>query len=159
METVYNEEISREFPRKTSITKLSRKTIARIFSEVSYIYVFPEKYYSTKFQSLSCSFPQKLSQKKLVQARNVGASYYDDTVFCRSAKSFIIPGCAQGANIYLVCLRVSVCVTMVDFNEHGSCTRPSSTNPGSMEAGKHGLTRETWFFARRLEVVAVAWLR
>ena len=31
-----------------------------------------------------------------------------------------------------------------------------STNPGSMEAGEHGLTRATWFFARRLEVVAAA---
>ena len=32
---------------------------------------------------------------------------------------------------------------------------PMSTNPGYMEAGEHGLTRETSFVARRLEVVAV----
>ena len=37
-----------------------------------------------------------------------------------------------------------------------SCTRPISTNPESMEAGEYGLTHGTWFFARRLEVVAVA---
>ena len=36
--------------------------------------------------------------------------------------------------------------------------RPISTNPVSMEAGEYGLTRGTWFFARRLEVVAVAGL-
>ena len=39
-----------------------------------------------------------------------------------------------------------------------SRTRPISTNPGSMEAGKYGLTRGTCFVARRLEVVAVAGL-
>ena len=33
-----------------------------------------------------------------------------------------------------------------------------STNPVSMEAGEYGLTRGTWVFARRLEVVAVAGL-
>ena len=37
-----------------------------------------------------------------------------------------------------------------------SCTRPISTNPGSIEAGEYGLTRWTCFVARRLEVVAVA---
>ena len=36
-----------------------------------------------------------------------------------------------------------------------SCTRPISTNPESMEASEHGLTRWTCFVARRLEVVAV----
>ena len=39
-----------------------------------------------------------------------------------------------------------------------SCTKPISTNPGSMEAGEYGLTRGTCFVARRLEVVAVAGL-
>ena len=34
--------------------------------------------------------------------------------------------------------------------------RPISTNPGSMEAGEHRLTRETSFVARRLVGVAVA---
>ena len=33
---------------------------------------------------------------------------------------------------------------------------PESTNPGSMEAGGYGLTRGTWFFARSVEVAAVA---
>ena len=39
-----------------------------------------------------------------------------------------------------------------------SCTRPISTNPGSMEAGEYGLTRGMCFVTRRLEVVAVAGL-
>ena len=39
-----------------------------------------------------------------------------------------------------------------------SCTRPISTNPGSMEAGEYGLTSGTCFVARRLEVVAVVGL-
>ena len=48
-----------------------------------------------------------------------------------------------------------MCVTFVVFTDCESCTRPISTNPGSMEAGECGLTRGTRFFARRHEVVAV----
>ena len=56
-------------------------------------------------------------------------------------------------------LNQSACVTFVVFSDCESCTRPNSTNPGSMEeAGEHGLTRGTCFVARRLEVVAVAGL-
>ena len=51
---------------------------------------------------------------------------------------------------------LSVCVTFVVFTDCESCTRPISTNPGSMEAGECGLTRGTRFAARRLELVAVA---
>ena len=47
-------------------------------------------------------------------------------------------------------------VVFTDCEE--SCARPISTNPVSMEAGEYGLTRGTWFFARRLEVFAVAGL-
>ena len=57
-----------------------------------------------------------------------------------------------------LCLSVCVYVTFVVFTDHESCTRPMSTNPGSMEAGEYGLTRGTCFVARRLEVVAVAGL-
>ena len=57
-----------------------------------------------------------------------------------------------------VCLSVCVYVTFVVFTDHESCTRPMSTNPGSMEAGEYGLTRGTRFVASRLEVVAVAGL-
>ena len=39
-----------------------------------------------------------------------------------------------------------------------SCTRPISTNPGSMEAGEYGLARGTCFLACRLELHAVAGL-
>ena len=54
-----------------------------------------------------------------------------------------------------------MCVRVCDFEfvvftDCDSCTRPISTNPVSMEAGKYGLTRGTCFFARRLEGVAVA---
>ena len=59
-----------------------------------------------------------------------------------------------------------MCVIFVVFTDCESCTRPISTadvfklfiKPRSMEAGEHGQTRGTWFFARRLEVVAVAGL-
>ena len=56
-----------------------------------------------------------------------------------------------------MCVRVCD-MEFVVFTDCVSCTRPISTNPVSMEAGVHGLTRGTWFFARRLEVVAVAGL-
>ena len=65
---------------------------------------------------------------------------------------------------YLVCLSVCpsvymlVCVTFVVFTDCESCSRPISTIPVSMEAGEYGLTRGTWVFARRLEVVTVAGL-
>ena len=55
-----------------------------------------------------------------------------------------------------VCLCMCVCVTFVVFTDCEGCTRPISTNPGSMEAGECGLTRGTCFAARRLELVAVA---
>ena len=55
-----------------------------------------------------------------------------------------------------VCLSVCACVTFVVFTDCESCTRPISTNLGSMEAGECGRTRETCFTPRRLEVVAVA---
>ena len=54
---------------------------------------------------------------------------------------------------------VPVCdIEFVVFTDCESCTGPISTNPGFMEAGEHGLTRGTCFFARRLEVVAFAGL-
>ena len=49
-------------------------------------------------------------------------------------------------------------MTFVVFLDCESCTRPISTNPGSMDGGEYGLTRGTCFVARRLEVVAVAGL-
>ena len=55
-------------------------------------------------------------------------------------------------------MSVSVCVTFVIFTGCKSCTRPISTNPGSIEAGEYGLTRGTYFVARRLEVVAITGL-
>ena len=49
----------------------------------------------------------------------------------------LVPECVQGAII----ISLSVCVTFVVFTDCESCTMPISTNPGSMEAGEHGLTR------------------
>ena len=40
-----------------------------------------------------------------------------------------------------LCVCVCVCVTFVVFSDCERCTRPTSTNPGSMEAGEYGLTR------------------
>ena len=51
-----------------------------------------------------------------------------------------------------------VCATFVVLTDCESCTRPIFKNPETMEAGEYGLTRGTCFFARRLEVVAVAGL-
>ena len=62
--------------------------------------------------------------------------------------------CLSCASVSCVCQ--CACVTFVVFTDCESCTRPISTNPGSMEAGKCGLTRGTCFAARRLELVAVA---
>ena len=53
---------------------------------------------------------------------------------------------------------VRVCVTFVVFSDCESCTRPISTNPGSMEAGEYELTRRMYFAARRVELVAVTGL-
>ena len=38
---------------------------------------------------------------------------------------------------------MAVCVTFVFFTDCEGCTRPISTNPGSMKAGEYGLTRGT----------------
>ena len=51
-----------------------------------------------------------------------------------------------------------VCVTFVVFTDFVRCTKPTSTNPGSMEEGEYRQTRGTCFFAHRCEVVAVAGL-
>ena len=58
-------------------------------------------------------------------------------------------------------LSVGMCVRDIEFvvfADCESCTRPISTNPGSMEAGEYGLTRGTCFIACRLEFHAVAGL-
>ena len=47
-------------------------------------------------------------------------------------------------------------IEIVVFTDCETCARPISINPVCMEAGEYGLTRGTWFFARRVEVVAVA---
>ena len=53
---------------------------------------------------------------------------------------------------------VSVCETFVVCTDCESCTRPISTNSGSVEAGEYGLTRGTCLLACRLELDAVAGL-
>ena len=64
---------------------------------------------------------------------------------------------------YLVSLSVClslycVCVTFVFSTDCESCTRPTSTNPGSMTAGEDELMRGTCPVALHLRVVAVAGL-
>ena len=77
--------------------------------------------------------------------------------FAFRAKKPLHTGVRTGCH-YLISLCVYVCVTFAVFTDCESRARPISTNPGSMEAGEHGLTRGTCFFPRRLEVVAVAGL-
>ena len=60
-------------------------------------------------------------------------------------------------SVRLSCV-LSVCVTFVVFTDCESCTRPISTNPGSMEAGEYGLACGTCFLACRLELDAAAGL-
>ena len=55
-------------------------------------------------------------------------------------------------------MSVSVCITFVVFTDCESCTRPISTNPGSMEEGQYELMRVMCFLPCRLELVAVAGL-
>ena len=99
-------------------------------------------------------------QVLLIIMRQGRGSEATGAVFFLRQKS-LIPDCIQGAIIYLFCryVCVRVCDTkFVVFTDCDSCTRPISTNPVSMEAGEYGLTRGTCYFARRLEVVAVAGL-
>ena len=75
--------------------------------------------------------------------------------FAYRAKKPLHTGVRTGCHhLISLCVRV----TFVVFTDCESCTRPISTNPGSMKAGEHGLTRGTCFVAHRLEVVAVAGL-
>ena len=89
----------------------------------------------------------------------------NEAVFSYKAKQSLHTGVhtVPGAIIHFVCLSVflSFCLCMCyirGFTDCENCTRPISTNPGSMEAGEYGLTRGTWFVARRREVVAVTGL-
>ena len=95
-----------------------------------------------------------------VQREDV-SSLCNETVFLPlGRKSLFLPEFVQGAIVYFVCLSVClcVCITFVVFTDCENCTRPIYTNPGSMEAGKYGLTRGTCFVARRIEVLTVAGL-
>ena len=70
-----------------------------------------------------------------------------------------ITGVRTGCH-YLFVLSVCACVQHSSFLviAKALCTRPISTNPGSMEAGEYGLAHGARFVAVCLEVVAVAGL-
>ena len=73
-----------------------------------------------------------------------------------STSAGVRTGCHYFINLSV---RLSACMCNIRrFTDCESCTRPIYTNPGSMEAGEYGLTGQTCFVARRLEVVAVAGL-
>ena len=78
-----------------------------------------------------------------------------EAVFCLYAKKPLHTGVRTGCH-YL--FRLSVFATFVVYTDCESCTRAISTNPESLEAGECGLTRETCFVARCLQVVAVTGL-
>ena len=65
---------------------------------------------------------------------------------------------AYRAPLFNLSVCLCVCAAFVGFTDCESCTRPISTYSESMEAGEYGLTRETCFVARHLEVIAVAGL-
>ena len=69
-----------------------------------------------------------------------------------STSTGVRTGCHYLISLYLVCCNIRV------FYWCESCTRPISTNPGSFEAGEHGLTLGTCFVTCGLEVVTVAGL-
>ena len=60
-------------------------------------------------------------------------------------------GVRTGCHYLITLSSVSVRVKFVVFTDRESCTRPISTNPGSMEAGEYELTRGTCFLACRLD--------
>ena len=75
---------------------------------------------------------------------------------CR-AKKPLHPGVRTGCH-YLISLPVCVfvCVTFVVFTDCECCTRPISTNSGSMEAAECGQTSGACFVTCHFAVVAVA---
>ena len=81
--------------------------------------------------------------------------FCNEAVFAFRAKKPLHAGVRTGCHHSI---SPSVCVTFVILTDCESCTRPISTISGSIEAGKNGLTRGTCFFARCLEVLAVAGL-
>ena len=81
--------------------------------------------------------------------------FCNEAVFAFRAKKPLHAGVRTGCHHSI---SPSVCATFVILTDCESCTRPISTISGSIEAGKNGLTRGTCFFARCLEVVAVAGL-
>ena len=77
-------------------------------------------------------------------------------VLAYRAKKPLHAGVSTGCH-FLISL--SACVTFVVLLiARAVHTRPIFINPGSMEAGKYGLTRGTGFVGCRLKVVAVAGL-
>ena len=87
---------------------------------------------------------------------------FNEAVFCLKAKKSLHTGVCTGCHILLVCpsvrLCVRQCVSFVVFTDNKSCTRPISTNPGSMEAGEYGLRRGTCFLACGPELDAITGL-
>ena len=86
---------------------------------------------------------------------------HNEVVFCHRAKTLPHDGVPTGWHYFskfLLSVCPCACVTFVVFTDCESCTRPISTNAGSMEAGEYGLTRGTYIVACRLEVVAVTGL-
>ena len=105
-----------------------------------------------KGRCLLCSI---IGRVRSIIMRHGRRSEATEAVYCPREKNPHHTGVRTGCH-FLIRLCVHLCVTFVVCTHCENCTRPISTNSGSMDAGEHGLTRGMWVFARRLEVVAVA---
>ena len=109
------------------------------------------------FRKISVSF---VGSRYTMIMRQGRGSKLIQAVFSLWAKSLFIPGWGTECQ-YLVSLSVRLSCVRVKFfvfTDCEGCTGPSSTNPGSMEAGEYGLTCGTCFVECRLEFDAVAGL-
>ena len=93
-------------------------------------------------------FPSKAQGLLQVRGRLASSTSFLSMgpIFSFTHKNFFNTGVRTGCHSLIslsVCPSACVCITFVVFPDCGSCTRPISTNPGSIEAGEYGLTRGT----------------
>ena len=107
--------------------------------------IFLSFFFFERTRPASSMRPLFASFTSLLVMTQTRGSEATEAIFSFRAKKPLHTGVRTGCH-YLI----SLCVE--------SCTRPISTNAGSMEAGEYGLARGTCFVALCLEVFAVAGL-